>query len=76
MREFEGKYIYLRCNNGRVYSGKVLEVNFVGYGLDSEAKYLLIIRDKFNELVGVHSSQILVIETEKEEKDGSRNKRG
>ena len=78
MKEFEGKFIYLRTIVGRIYSGKVLKVDFMGYGTSNEAIYMITLRDKYGDLVAVNNSMISYMEEEKEdfkkgdEKDGNK----
>ena len=59
--EYEGRKVFLRLRNGRVYSGKVISV-------DDSAKPLifLTINDKFNRHVTFAISEIVEIKEEEE----------
>ena len=56
---WEGKYVFIRTQHGKVYSGVVKEVN-----LDSLPLVWIIILDKFNQLVQLISSEIIQIKEE------------
>jgi len=63
--DWNGKRIFLRTRQGKVYSGVVLSVQ----ELDGE-HWFIELRDKFGKLVGISVNEI--IEIKEENGDGSR----
>ena len=59
LKDYEGKKVFVKLTNGRSYSGEVLEVEIKG------SVTLIIIKDKFDKKVAFYSSEISVIEEEK-----------
>jgi len=58
-KDWEGKYVFIRTQHGKVYSGLVKEVNS-----DSLPLIWIIILDKFNQIVQLVSSEIVQIKEE------------
>ena len=58
-KEYVGKKVFLRTKNNRVYSGIVNEVSDTGEGL-----IFILIKDKFDKLVGFATGEILEIKEE------------
>lgn len=69
MKDYEGKHIFvsLKTNEGkRRYSGKVLEVVYMGQEGSGFEFWMFTMKDKFNSLVSFSSNEIEFIEEEKE----------
>lgn len=64
IEKLEGKQIYVQLNSGRIYSGLVLEVTYVGR-IDDIEVFLITIKDKYNFLVSFSSKEIKVLEEER-----------
>ena len=64
MKEMEGKNIYVKLVSGRIYTGVVKEVNFLGNGVDDIPYYMFSIVDKFGKLVSFSSKEISFMEEE------------
>jgi small nuclear ribonucleoprotein (snRNP)-like protein len=56
-KNYEGKRVYIRLNNGRIYTGLVIEV-------DENVPVFLTIKDKFDLRVTFSVSEILTIQEE------------
>ena len=68
MKEYEGKNVFVSLNTGsgkRVYSGKVIEVIFMGRDTYGVEIYMITITDKFDALVTFTSKEIEVLEEER-----------
>ena len=63
-KEIEGKKVYVRLLNGRIYSGTVKEFSFVGYDADDVALYMISIIDKFDKFVSFSSQELAEIREE------------
>lgn len=62
LKEFEGKNIYTHLNSGKIYSGVVLEVTYLGKNVDDIDLYMFTIKDKFGKIVCFHNSEIKYLE--------------
>ena len=70
IKEFEGKNIYVSLNTHsgkRRYSGKCIEVVFMGFEQDTEI-FMITIIDKFGFYVSFTNKEIEFIEVEKPKK--------
>ena len=64
---YDGKKVFLRLKNGRVYSGIVQNINSDDYPI-----VFITIKDKFNFIVTIVTSEILEIK-EEEVEDGEKH---
>jgi hypothetical protein len=62
MKNFEGKYVFLKIYPNTIYTGIIREVNFVGYDNNGEPIYLIEMIDKFGKRVAFNSNEIKFIE--------------
>ena len=65
MKYYEGKQVYIKLNSGRVYSGVIIEVEWLGKDAFAIDKWILTLRDKFNALVCFSPQEISLLEEEK-----------
>jgi len=68
MKEFEGKNIHVSLNTNlgkRIYSGKCIEVVFMGFEGDIEI-FMITMIDKFGAYVSFTNKEIQFIEEKKE----------
>lgn len=64
MKYFEGKKVYVKLNSGRVYSGKVKDVSFMGKDISDIEVYMLSMIDKFGSLICFSNKEINLLEEE------------
>ena len=65
MKEYEGKKVYVKLNSDRVYSGMIIEVNYLGkdeFGIDV---WLFLMKDKFGSLVSFSNKELKLLEEER-----------
>lgn len=64
--EYIGKRVYVKLTSGRIYVGKVTEVNFLGKNSDGVELYLIMMIDKFGSIVSFSNTEINLIDEERE----------
>lgn len=65
MKVYEGKSVYVKLNSGRVYSGKVKDVTFLGKDNSDIDVYMFCMTDKFGSLVCFSNKELNLLEEEK-----------
>jgi hypothetical protein len=64
-KDYLGKRIYAKLNSGRVYSGVVTEVTYIGKNQDGAELYLIMIIDKFGSAVAFSNTEINILDEER-----------
>ena len=64
-KDWIGKKIFVRLNSNKVYSGVILEVEWIGSDSYNQDYYFFTMRDKFGEIVGFPNKEILEIKEER-----------
>lgn len=75
MKNFEGKYVFLKIYPNTIYNGKINEVTFMGYNKDGKPIYLISMTDKFGKFIVFNSNEIKFIEQQDERLESENDKR-
>lgn len=62
LKEIEGKKVYFKLISGRIYTGTVQSVIFIGLGKSDSQRYMIEIIDKFGKIVCFTSNEIELME--------------
>lgn len=62
LKELEGKDIYVKLTSGRIYTGKVVEVAYLGLDTSNIQLYMISIIDKFGKNVSFSNKEISFVE--------------
>ena len=65
-KDWIGKRIFVRLNTGKVYSGIVIDVEWIGDDIEKKNFYFFTINDRFSEKVGFTNRDISEIKEESE----------
>ena len=65
MKDYEGKKVYVKLNSNRVYSGVIVEVNFLGKDDMGVDIWLFLMKDKFGYMVSFSNKELKLLEEEK-----------
>jgi hypothetical protein len=65
MKYYEGKQVYVKLNSQRVYSGKIIEVTWIGKDNFDVDIYILDMIDKFGSKLSFSNKELNLIEEEK-----------
>ena len=65
LKELERKYVYVKLNNDKIYTGTIQEVEFVGYDELGVSIYIISMIDKFGNFVSFSSKEFKFIEEQK-----------
>jgi hypothetical protein len=65
-KEYVGKLVYAKLISDRIYTGRVLEVTFLGHDPKGVEIWMFSIRDKFGMVVSFSNKEIKLLEMERE----------
>ena len=65
LKELEGKKIYTKLNSGKIYTGIVKEVEFIGNDNNDVPIYIISLIDKFGLFISFSSKEFKFIEEQK-----------
>lgn len=65
MKSYEGQKVFVRLNSGRFYTGKIIEVNYLGKNQFGVDLFLFLMIDKFGSKITFSNSEINLLEEER-----------
>lgn len=66
MKEWENKEVFVKLNSDRIYTGKIIEVTFLGQNQAGADLYLLLMVDKYGCKVTFSNTEIKSLEEKKQ----------